>query len=170
MQVLTRKDTDEWCRERAILLSDRDLLSYSDVELPAFKTGLLRTRGILGQAAAIVFTANEQDFEGGLAFVRSDSFQPETWDYFWGISEASLGLLRQMPQWKNNLESFPGQLFGPEDGSAALAYLAQLMFLAIDSFFVPSAGDYVAFVSHDEFISVQCKDRTLLDVISRSMA
>lgn len=169
MQPFSREQCLSWCEERGVTVSSRDELSYGLAEAHVVDKQFRRGRGFLGQAAMITFKANDEPFEGGLVYVRPEHVQPETWTDFWGVAEVTLGLLRRVPEVRENLEKLPGQYFAPEDQSVALAYVIQVMLFAIDAYFVPARPDYIAYFSHDEFISLSCRDRAAHSIMSRAL-
>ena len=168
MKALNRTQAAEWCEKRGVWLSERDGLAYGSVEPRSFVTAIPRDRGLLGWAAGIALNPTDEAFEGGLVYVRSEGRQPETWDYFHGLTEATFGLLRQSPDWRGTLERFPGQQFGPGEASEALAFVTQLLLFSPDGYFVPHSADYIAEVSHDEVVSVHCRDALRYEIMLRS--
>lgn len=170
MQPFTREQAIGWCAERGISVSDRDELQFDLPKAYTLTTSLLPGRAILGQAAVLAYKANEEPFEGGLLYVRNENEQPERWESFWGLTEATLGLLRQSVDWRGNLSQHPAQHFAPHDAAPALAFVTQLLLFDIDAYFVPEKADYIAFINHDEVISLFCRDASWHDIMSKSLA
>jgi hypothetical protein len=165
MKPLTAAESKDWCKERGISISEDDTLSRIESPL-LLERKLPANRRMLGFAAMIVFKASEEIFGGGLFYVRREEKQPQLWSDFWHIAEATLGLLRQKPDWSGTLEQFPGQEFGPQEGSEALAFVSQAMLFNVDAYFIPSKADYIAFLSHDEVVSLSLREQSWHQVMS----
>src|SRR5437763_16924591 len=134
MEKFTREQAASWCADRGISISARDQLQYVSAEAHTFTTQMRPDRRMLGQAAMVAFKATEEDFTGGMVFVRSENEQPDTWDSFWGVTEATVGLLRQSINWRGNLEQYPAQCFGPDEQTEALAFVIQLVVFSVDAY------------------------------------
>jgi hypothetical protein len=169
MEKFTREQAASWCAERGISISPRDRLQYDSAETYTFTVPMRPDRGMLGQAAGVALKASAEPFAGGLVFVRSEDVQPELWENFWGLTEATIGLLRQSVKWQGNLEQYPAQCFGPDEQTEALAFVSQAVVFSIDAYFVPEKPDYIALLDHDEVISLFCKDAQWHEIMSTAL-
>ena len=162
MEKFTGEQAASWCAERGISISPRDELQYDSAETYTLTIPMRPDRGMLGQAASVAFKASKEPFAGGWVFVRSEDVQPELWDSFWGLTEATIGLLRQSVKWQ-------AQCFGPDEQTEALAFVSQVLVFSIDAYFVPEKPDYIALLDHDEVISLFCKDAQWHEIMSKSL-
>lgn len=170
MRLLTPEQAQLWSSERglkSVRWGGGLQLSFREGEHRCVRVTLPKEApGALSLAYVLLMTLlredAEENYEGGLLWLRS-------WD-IWSPTSERVGMwimnqLRLGAGPVKSLADWPAMLFDCTEFIASHALVLQPILFQWDAFYVPASAKYLAFISHDEHMSLLTTDRAVASAL-----
>lgn len=171
MKVLNDNEALNWCKGWPLQLDfDEDKSLNVKWNGPSYDVDLsgIPWRDLTAIARSLTFlgTSSLQGFSGGLIWIRRMGIASPDWEVV---------ILRALERFRagfgemRSVETARAHLFRADESSECSAALLLVFLAEWDAYFVHPSGDWVAFVSNDEHITVTAKNLTVGDGIHASL-
>jgi hypothetical protein len=159
MKVLNDLEAIDWCRRGPLHFGfDDEGLLCSPTGGQTYRVDISKMpwRDLLPTATSLAFLGSRsvEGFFGGLVWVRRTGIASPDWEVV---------ILRALERFRlgfgenRSLEAARAHFFRSDESSECSAVLLLVLLAEWDAYFIHSSGDWIAFISHDDHITVVTK-------------
>lgn len=171
MRTLTDKEAIEWCKQWPLQLEfDNEGLLRAPKGGQTYRVDLssMRWRDLLSTARALAFLGchDVDAFSGGLVWIRRIRI---------AVPEMEAVVLRALERFRlgygenRSLETARAHFFRNDEAADCSAVLLLVLLAEWDAYFVHPSGDWVAFIDHDDHITVTAKSAEIAEDLRGSL-
>lgn len=160
MKYLTNAECLSWIESNGVFYQpDRRLSFVTGLNATVRFEFPVKPTETIGMARTIARRYGESDLEysGSLLWITDFGFWPEEFEI---VANELIERLRRTDVSAPRLKEQPGTLFDKSELTAQQAALTVPLIIGWDAYYIPSHMEYLAFISHDEFIDITCASGT----------
>ena len=171
MQTLTDKEAMDWCKQWPLKFefdSEGSLCPFTDGKAYRVDISKMQWRDLLPTATSVAFLGSRTGelFCGGLVWIRRMGITSPDWER---VALRTLERFRMGYGENRSIEVARAHLFRNDESSDVATVLLLAMLAEWDTIFVPPSGDWVAFIDHDDHITVNAKSAEIAEDLRPSL-
>jgi len=171
METFTDKEAMEWCKQSPLQLEfDVDGLLRVPSKSHTYVVDLstMPWRGLLPTATAIAFLGSHvaEAFSGGLVWIRRTGIAVPEME---AVVVSALERFRMGFGENRSLEAARAHLFRKDESNEFSAVLLLVLLAEWDAYVVHPSGEWVAFISNDDHITVTARSAEVADDLKASL-